>query len=193
MLKKYRIKELAIPTYYGGEICRVNGMAYAFNVVRSTILSKLQQMEILYRRNFDVHPPEDRYTLKLGYVSSHTMAMDQIPAQSRVLDLGCGKGAGLWGAELKQRKGCHVCGVDAIDAPAGHPLDSYRKADLNTDHILVPSDEFDYVVLLDVIEHLDGPAQQRVLADIRDSAVKTQAGDHPQHPQHRPFCSRACY
>jgi len=33
---KYRIKEVPIPTYYGDEICRVNGVAYAFHCVRVT-------------------------------------------------------------------------------------------------------------------------------------------------------------
>lgn len=32
----YRIVEVPIPTYYGEEICRVNGMAYAFQCVRVT-------------------------------------------------------------------------------------------------------------------------------------------------------------
>jgi glycosyltransferase involved in cell wall biosynthesis len=32
-----RIAEVPIPTYYGDEICRVNGIPYAFNCVRSTL------------------------------------------------------------------------------------------------------------------------------------------------------------
>jgi glycosyltransferase involved in cell wall biosynthesis len=170
MLKKLRIKEIAIPTYYGDEICRVNGIAYAFNVVKSTILSRLQQMEILYRRNFDVFPREDRYRLKLGYVSSDTMAMDHIPPNARVLDLGCRKG--LWGSELKRSKNCYISGVDSIEPPGGHALDAFRKTDLNSERLLVPTDDFDYVVLLDVLEHLDFPAQTRILNDIRELAIK---------------------
>src|SRR5262249_42179872 len=161
MLKKLRIKEIAIPTYYGDEICRVNGIAYAINVVKSTILSRLQQMEILYRRNFDVFPREDRYRLKLGYVSSDTMAMDHVPPTTRVHDLGCRRG--LWGSELKRTKNCYVCGVDAIEPPDGHTLDAFRKTDLNNERLLVPTDDFDCVVLLDVLEHLDFPAQTRLL------------------------------
>ena len=33
----YRIKEVPIPTYYGDEICRVNGIPYAANCVRETL------------------------------------------------------------------------------------------------------------------------------------------------------------
>lgn len=33
----YRIQEVPIPTYYGDEICRVNGIPYAMNCVRETL------------------------------------------------------------------------------------------------------------------------------------------------------------
>ena len=32
-----RIKEIAIPTYYGDEICRVDGLKYAFNVIKASL------------------------------------------------------------------------------------------------------------------------------------------------------------
>ena len=35
--KQLRIKEVPIPTYYGDEICRVNGMLYAANCVREAV------------------------------------------------------------------------------------------------------------------------------------------------------------
>ncbi len=38
-----RIKELAIPTYYGDEICRVNGIPYAMNCVRETFKYALKE------------------------------------------------------------------------------------------------------------------------------------------------------
>lgn len=34
--RNYRIREVPIPTYYGDEICRVNGVAYAFQCLRVT-------------------------------------------------------------------------------------------------------------------------------------------------------------
>ena len=36
MIAKLPIIEMPIPTYYGDEICRVNGMAYAWNCLRVT-------------------------------------------------------------------------------------------------------------------------------------------------------------
>src|SRR5579872_5027656 len=40
---KQRIIEHPIPTYYGDEICRVNGMKYASNVVRASLQAFLQR------------------------------------------------------------------------------------------------------------------------------------------------------
>lgn len=37
----YRIKEVPIPTYYGDEICHVNGVPYALNCVREALLFAL--------------------------------------------------------------------------------------------------------------------------------------------------------
>ena len=34
---RYRIKEIPIPTYYGDEVCYVNGVQYAYNVFLSTL------------------------------------------------------------------------------------------------------------------------------------------------------------
>src|SRR5215831_13577428 len=39
-----RIVELPIPTYYGDEICRVNGMKYAWDVAKAVTVARSQQM-----------------------------------------------------------------------------------------------------------------------------------------------------
>ena len=48
-----RIKELPIPTYYGDEICRVDGLKYAKDVMCVTLLSRAQDVGILNQRKFD--------------------------------------------------------------------------------------------------------------------------------------------
>jgi len=42
MIAGVTIKELPIPTYYGDEICRVNGLKYAANVVIAALKARLQ-------------------------------------------------------------------------------------------------------------------------------------------------------
>jgi glycosyltransferase involved in cell wall biosynthesis len=110
MLAGCRIQEVPIPTYYGEEICRVNGVRYAIDVVLATLASRLHRLGILYERKFDIEGPGNlHYRLKLGYRSSHTMALDAVRAGARVLDIGCG--SGRFARELA-KKSCRVVGVD---------------------------------------------------------------------------------
>jgi glycosyltransferase involved in cell wall biosynthesis len=150
-----RIAEVPIPTYYGGEICHVSGLRYAFQVSLNTLRCKLHNMNLFYERKYDCYQVKDAYPLKLGYPSSHSMVIDLIKEKSRVLDIGCGQG--LLVRELA-KKGCSVVGVDSIEpADTGFFQEFIRHK--------LPSDEcpwnknyrFDYVLLLDVIEHMVEP------------------------------------
>ena len=108
-LKKLTIREIPIQTYYGDEICHVNGIKYAFNVLKSTLLAKSFQMGFFYNSVYDVDDNNVHYDLKLGYTSSHSLIIDKINPGSKVLDMGCGQG--LLGNELK-KKSCYVEGAD---------------------------------------------------------------------------------
>jgi glycosyltransferase involved in cell wall biosynthesis len=50
----YRIAETPIPTYYGDEICRVNGMAYAYRCLESVARYRLHQSGLVRTEAFDV-------------------------------------------------------------------------------------------------------------------------------------------
>ena len=39
-----KIEEVSIPTFYGDEICHVNGIKYAFNVLKVTMMANLQKL-----------------------------------------------------------------------------------------------------------------------------------------------------
>ena len=132
-----KIVELPIPTYYGDEICRVNGIPYACNVVRESCKAPLQQMGIFYDRKYDCAPSGlAHYTSKLDYPSPHSMAVDLIREGSRVLDLGCA--GGYMGATLKERKNCRVTGVD-VHPPTDVTLDEFFRHDLNDGLRGIPS------------------------------------------------------
>jgi glycosyltransferase involved in cell wall biosynthesis len=151
---KARIRELPIPTYYGGEICRVNGIGYAKNVLLATLKNALHRAGLLYQRRFDPHPvANSHYALKLGYASSHTYAFDAVPSGARVLDIGAGPG-GL--AEALRKKGCETALVDQF-APAD-PSDGVSLSLQDLDEPLTfDVGPYDHLLLLDVIEHLKQP------------------------------------
>ena len=48
-----RIAEVPIPTHYGAEVCRVNGVRYAWDVVVASAVARLMNYGLVYRRNFD--------------------------------------------------------------------------------------------------------------------------------------------
>ena len=155
---KLPIRELPIPTYYGDEICRVNGLKYAFNVVAAAFKARLQEMSLFYDPRFDCAPADGTspYTLKLGYKSPHTLALERVAARSTVLDIGCS--VGYMGETLRKRKQCFVTGVDRIPAAAGS-VDEFRSQDLNQGLPEMAFDRFQYILLLDVIEHLSKPEE----------------------------------
>lgn len=152
----YRIKELPIPTYYGDEICHVDGLRYAYDVFKTTVLAGAQRFGLFYRRNFDIRPSEKEaiYESKLGYDSSHTYAVDAVPRQSRVLDIGC---AGGYVGDALVAKECSLTGVDRSTDAIDAAFDKFVQLDLDSEDLDFDPDAFDVVLMLDVIEHLSNP------------------------------------
>jgi len=151
-----RILELPIPTYYGDEICRVDGIKYAKDVMMATLRNALHRSGLLYQRRFDPLTIVDNthYDLKLGYDSSHQYALDAVPDGASVMDIGAGPG-GL--AKELRKKQCRVGVVDQF-VPADE-LDANVKVfkqDLDAD-LTFDISGYDYLLLLDVIEHLKNP------------------------------------
>ena len=153
---RQRIVERPIPTYYGDEICRVNGLKYAKDVVVATLRNVAHRSGLLYQRRFEPVSEQNNahYDLKLGYASSHQFALDAIAPGTSVLDIGSGPG-GIAGELVK--KGCRVAVVDQFlpthDVDPGvvvltQDLDQEPTFDVRG---------YDYLLLLDVIEHLKSP------------------------------------
>lgn len=123
----------------------------------------------------EAHPPlrpsradgAESYLPKFDFLSSHSMAIAAVPAGSRVLDIGSGKGH--VGSQL-EKKGCQVTGVDGAYKVEEQLLQHYTQIDLNADPLPYPVAAFDVILLLDVLEHLDPVAQMRLLNDIREGA-----------------------
>jgi 2-polyprenyl-3-methyl-5-hydroxy-6-metoxy-1,4-benzoquinol methylase len=161
---KAKIVEMPIPTYYGDEICRVNGIAYARDVAIATVKNSLHRVGLLYQRRFDTAPTGNaHYELKLGYASSHTYALDAVPNESRVIDIGAGPG-GMAKALLK--KGCDVTVIDHCEPDLQRAGVRVLVRDLDLPLPKGALKGADHLLLLDVIEHLRDP--ERFLADLRE-------------------------
>lgn len=149
-----RISERAIPTYYGDEICRVNGLRYAAQVMTASIGNAMHRHGLVHQRRFQpIAAGNDHYDLKLGFASSHSWALDAVPDGARVLDLGAGPG-GL--ASELAKKGCSTAVVDVVPPTQRTPGVVTHVADLN-EELDLPLLGYDYYLLLDVIEHLKDP------------------------------------
>lgn len=153
-----RIHEIPIPTYYGNEICHVNGIKYAWDVAKTTLRSRAHELCIFYDSKFDCEPEQEAnayYEPKLGYDSSHSAILDLVPAGSKVLDLGCA--GGYMCALLQRDRDCDCTGVDIFPLPQKIVLNRFIQHDLNVGPPQLEFSDYDYVLLQDVIEHLVSP------------------------------------
>ncbi len=151
-----RIVERPIPTYYGDEICRVNGMKYAKDVLSATLQNVAHRSGLLYQRRFDpISNANEHYDLKLGYPSSHSYALEAVKRGSKVLDLGAGPGR--IAGELSKLD-CDVTVVDRDPTSVRGTGTKIIVQDID-DAPKYDAREYDYLLLLDVIEHLRDPEQ----------------------------------
>jgi glycosyltransferase involved in cell wall biosynthesis len=160
-----KIIEIPIPTYYGGEICYVNGMKYAWNVVKSVIQYKSFTLGLSPCDWVSPHSTT-KYSPKKSPLSSHKRVAAYVPEKSKVLDLG---GEGNYIEELKA-KGCEVTAVNFFDLPepVRDQYDQCLKFDLESGSLagVIPDEKFDVVVLADVLEHIRNAGN--VISEIKD-------------------------
>ena len=79
-----------------------------------------------------------------------------------MLELGCA--TGYMALALRDKKGCRVTGVDKYSI-CEDSFDEFHRRDLNASLADVPIEANDYVLLLDVIEHLSSP--EALLEELR--------------------------
>jgi glycosyltransferase involved in cell wall biosynthesis len=155
------ILEVPIPTYYGDEICYVNGMGYAKDVVADVLRYKLHKMGF---GSGEMAFAEQAYELKWTTSSSHYKLLSWLSDQppKKILDLGCSDGRL---GELLRLAGHTVIGVDThkLDG-VGERLDGFVEADLNEGIPAEVGTGFDVVLGADVLEHLYDPAKLLVEA-----------------------------
>ncbi len=153
----FRIVEIPIPTYYGKELCYVDGMNYARNVARSLCRYRSCVRAVRSYPEFDEY--WCNFSLKEARYSSHSLVLNMITGAGVVSDVGCGEG--VFAAKLAER-GSIVTGIDMLSAPVhGRILEDYVRCDLSRglDEALprLGSSRYDCVLLLGVLEHLPDP------------------------------------
>ena len=148
----HTIKEIAIPTYYGDEISYVNGFLYAFKIMATTLRSRLVKLNLLYDRRFDYDfNPNEFYSPKFGYPSSHQFALDRARAGMMILDIGSGPG---YIAEELDKKGAKVISLDKqINQRTKEHSVEYIEGDAEAYNFFSLPGNIDMVFMLDIIEH----------------------------------------
>ncbi len=153
----FAIGEVPIPTYYGSEICYVNGMKYARDVFRAVRRYKTTCRSVACHPEFREY--FEHYPIKHSRDSSHDYARRMVGSNQEVLDIGCGEG--VLASEIKQN-GNRVTGIDLLPRVEHQGvLEQYFSADL--EHGIQPviqalgGKRFDRVLLLDILEHLRRP------------------------------------
>ncbi len=156
-----KIKEVPIPTYYGDEICYVNGIKYAWDVFRATLSYAFHRTNILYQPQYDVERDDPVYQLKGGFDSSHSLAVGAVAEGSRVLDVAGGIG---YVAQVLRSRKCHVTGIDMAEFKE-HFYDEFLCCDVGRGDIPKGIGEFDVILLLDCLEHFAEP--EALLSEVR--------------------------
>ncbi|MES2330109.1 MAG: bifunctional glycosyltransferase/class I SAM-dependent methyltransferase [Bacteroidota bacterium] len=172
---KARIKEFAIPTYYGDEICRVNGMSYAFNCVITSFGFLLYRRGIYYSRKYDVNLKGQRYFDKFDDpYSSHSIIYKYLLEHGvkgkKILELGVGD------ASLTKRlkaNGAVIDGVefDKVYIEQAEPFcERIYSGDLDKIETLNLDTDYDIIVAADILEHLIDP--EYVLSKLKTNLKK---------------------
>lgn len=151
-----RFSEVPIPTYYGEEICYVNGVKYAKNVTADVLRYRARRLGF-GQGGQGAQSQETAYELKASPSSSHGVLLSWLRDRQpgKVLDVGCSDGGF---AALARRHGHHVTGVDLIQHPGvADRVDAFLEADLNRGLPEAMTSQFDAIVAGDVLEHVIDP------------------------------------
>lgn len=159
---KARIKEIPIPTYYGDEICHVNGISYGLNCIVTCFGFFLYRRGIYYSRKYDVNLKGQRYFDKFDDpYSSHSIIYKYLlnygVKGKRILELGVGD------ASLTRRVTANGATVDGLEfdntyiEQAQPYCDKIFIGNLDQIETMDIGNDYDIIVAADILEHLVDP------------------------------------
>lgn len=152
------IHEIPIPTYYGSEICYVNGMMYAKNIIKT-----LKEYHYTINGIDEYAPYAEYFPSYLAHIdienSSHALLAKLAGKNTAILDLGCSDTS--LGAYL-EKNGNTVYGIDAepILPPKTSRIHGFRQHNLEKGIMVDDTWPKTYTTIImgDIIEHLANPA-----------------------------------
>ena len=173
--RQARLVEVAVPSFHGREIHRMNGWAYAAGCLQTTLRQALHRSGLCYARPYDLNATGSRYASKFADpYSSHTLLYQYLEAQGlagkTVLELGVGDSA------LTRRLHAQGVTVDCIemDPEAGRAVAPFARRVWNESVDLMRLDRigecYDVIVAADILEHLLYP--EEILSKLKTCAKK---------------------
>lgn len=156
---RLHICERPIPTYYGDEICYVNGIGYAFNCLRTAVGYRLHKAQLSYDARYDINGEQYTYKRTDPY-SSHSRIIEWIDRERPHEVLEVGTATGYLTSEMKKR-GCAVTGIEQDSEMAKIAQQHCREMIVADVETLDFSElgKYDAVILGDVVEHLRNPRE----------------------------------
>ena len=134
------IKEVPIPTFYGEEICHVNGVKYAFQCMKNVMQYRSMQAELFYDPRFDLQnatinetPAAKQAATSLDYFIRGV----GFPASSRILRI--------------------TSDIEPLDTLKLNGLEYAKSPIAMLEASNVTSMEFDVVLALDVLQNQNSP------------------------------------
>lgn len=155
--QRFHIAEVPVPTYYGEEICYVNGMRYAKDILRAVHRYTQTCRSATCYPEFQEYYV--KYPVKRGPRSSHAVVQRLVGKSDHVLELGSGNGH--FAAELKKETARQITGVSPVEQPERRDVfENFVCANLDDVDLIrrtLSGQRFDTVLLMDVLEHTNQP------------------------------------